>query len=110
MSIIILSINRFFLNNSICNFIIKWTRIGQKIHCATFELLQDEVKRYITWPGQACGYKIGELKISELRKKASDKLKSKFDIRDFHEVILSSSGPLNAIEDEVDGYITKFSA
>ncbi|MCL4141419.1 UNVERIFIED_CONTAM: hypothetical protein GTU68_054972, partial [Idotea baltica] len=47
-----------------------------------------ETDRYISWPGQAISYKIGEIKIRELRKKAENELKEKFNIRDFHEVIL----------------------
>ncbi|EDO44250.1 predicted protein [Nematostella vectensis] len=70
-----------------------------------------EVTRYITWPGQACGYKIGELKILELREKARKELGEKFDIRDFHEVFLSLGPvPLAVLEDAVSEYIksTKF--
>ncbi|XP_048587224.1 uncharacterized protein LOC5516230 isoform X2 [Nematostella vectensis] len=65
-----------------------------------------EVTRYITWPGQACGYKIGELKILELREKARKELGEKFDIRDFHEVFLSLGPvPLAVLEDAVSEYI-----
>ena len=48
-----------------------------------------EIVRYISWPGQAVSYKIGELKIREIRKKMEDRLKDKFDIRAFHDLILS---------------------
>lgn len=48
-----------------------------------------EIVRYISWPGQAVSYKIGELKIREIRKKIEDRLKDKFDIRAFHDLILS---------------------
>ncbi|XP_035824876.1 uncharacterized protein LOC101864606 [Aplysia californica] len=56
--------------------------------------LRQEVERYITWPGQACAYKIGEIKIWELRRKAEKELGDKFDIREFHDRILSS-GPMS---------------
>ena len=48
-----------------------------------------EIVRYISWPGQAVSYKIGELKIREIRKKMEERLKDKFDIRAFHDLILS---------------------
>jgi uncharacterized protein (DUF885 family) len=65
-----------------------------------------EINRYISWPGQALAYKMGELKIKELRKKAEDKLKDKFDIREFHDLILSQGSVTLAImEKMVDRYI-----
>ena len=65
-----------------------------------------EVNRYISWPGQALAYKIGELKIKELRKKAEDLLKDKFDIREFHDVILSQGTvTLRILEQMVNKYI-----
>ena len=67
-----------------------------------------ETDRYISWPGQALSYKIGELKIRELRQKAEAELGSKFDIRAFHEIILEQGTVTLAIlEDRVNNYIEK---
>lgn len=65
-----------------------------------------EINRYIIWPGQACAYKVGEIKIKELRKKAEQKLGEKFDVKDYHHVFLSA-GPmgLDTLEEAVDKYI-----
>ncbi|KAB7497566.1 hypothetical protein Anas_03158 [Armadillidium nasatum] len=67
--------------------------------------IEIEVDRYITWPGQALAYKIGQLKISELRSKSEEELGDLFDIKDFHEVILDSFGSLDIVESEVDKWI-----
>lgn len=68
--------------------------------------INTEVDRYISWPGQALSYKIGELKIRELRKITEEKLQSKFDIRDFHEVILEEGTVTLAIlEERIINYI-----
>jgi len=65
-----------------------------------------EVDRYINWPGQATAYKIGQLKITELRAKAERELGPKFDIRDFHEAVLAQGAlPLDVLEEQVDRYI-----
>jgi len=65
-----------------------------------------ETDRYISWPGQAISYKIGELKIRELRQKAETELGTNFDIRDFHEIILEEGTvTLSIMERRVNDYI-----
>ena len=65
-----------------------------------------EIDRYISWPGQALAYKIGELKIRELRQKAQEKLGGRFDIREFHEIILEKGTvTLGILEDRINKYI-----
>ena len=65
-----------------------------------------EIDRYISWPGQALSYKIGELKIRELRNKAKLELKEKFDIREFHERILEyGTVTLSTLERRINNYI-----
>jgi uncharacterized protein (DUF885 family) len=67
-----------------------------------------EIDRYIVWPGQALAYKIGQLKISELRAKAKQALGDKFDIRDFHDELLKDGAlPLDRLEAKMDAWITK---
>jgi len=70
--------------------------------------INTETDRYISWPGQALSYKIGELKIRELRKKAEEELKEKFDIREFHEIILEQGTVTLAIlENRINNYIER---
>lgn len=67
-----------------------------------------ETDRYISWPGQALSYKIGELKIRELRTRAETALGPKFDIREFHEIILEQGTvTLSILENRVNNYIQK---
>ena len=66
-----------------------------------------EVERYMAWPGQALSYKIGQLKILEIRNKARDKLGPAFDIREFHDELLKDgSMPLIILEAKMDRWIT----
>ncbi|MGB3143669.1 MAG: DUF885 domain-containing protein [Maribacter sp.] len=68
--------------------------------------INTETDRYIAWPGQAISYKIGEIKIRELRKKAEDELGEKFNIRDFHEIVLEQGTvTLPILERRVSTYI-----
>ncbi|WP_447761196.1 DUF885 domain-containing protein [Sphingopyxis panaciterrae] len=65
-----------------------------------------EVDRYFNWPGQATSYMVGQLKIAELRARAERELGPRFDIRDFHEAVLSEGAlPLDVLEEQVTRYI-----
>jgi uncharacterized protein (DUF885 family) len=66
----------------------------------------DSINRYIVMPSQATAYKIGMIKILELREKAKEQLGSKFDIHQFHDVVLTNGAlPLDVLEELVDGWI-----
>ena len=67
-----------------------------------------EIERYIVNPGQACAYKVGMLKLQELRQRAQTELGTKFDQREFHDVVLRNGAvPLEILEEQVNAYIQK---
>ena len=79
-----------------------WTR-QQAID---YGIKASEVERYVVWPGQACSYKIGMLKILELRTKAQRELGDKFSIKEFHNVVLKTGTvPLAVLEEVINDYI-----
>jgi uncharacterized protein (DUF885 family) len=89
----------------------RWSREQAIEYLERNTLLSDrdivkQVERYFVWPGQATGYKIGELKILELRSRAERELGAAFDLRDFHEVVLGYGAlPLDILAERVDAYI-----
>lgn len=91
----------------------KWTReqVVQffRDHSAVDEVeIQSETDRYIVWPGQALAYKLGQLKILELRERAQKELGAKFDIRGFHDEVLGAGAlPLQELEERIVGWIRR---
>jgi uncharacterized protein (DUF885 family) len=74
----------------------------------TLHNITAEVDRYIAWPGQATAYKMGELKIRALRRMAEEQLGARFDVRQFHDVVLADGAvPLDVLEANVKTYINR---
>jgi uncharacterized protein (DUF885 family) len=66
----------------------------------------NEIDRYIAWPGQALGYKIGQMKIRELRERARERLGKDYDIREYHDMVLRNGAvPLDILEQNVNAWL-----
>jgi uncharacterized protein (DUF885 family) len=82
----------------------RWTR-QQAIN---YGITPTEVERYVVWPGQACSYMIGQLRIIELRERARSALGSGFSVKAFHDLVLGlGSVPLDVLASEVDTWIAQ---
>ncbi len=80
----------------------KWTR--QQV--IDYGISPSEADRYIVWPGQACSYKVGQLRIVALRRDAEERLGQKFSLPKFHNIILRGAGaPLDLVADDVETWI-----
>ena len=80
----------------------------RKSHAVDEPTIQSETDRYISWPAQALSYKLGQLKIRELRERAKKELGAKFDIRKFHDEILDGGAlPLDLLEARTDKWIAE---
>ncbi len=89
----------------------RWSREDARAYLLAHTALSEhevatEVDRYISWPGQALSYKIGEIRIRELRARAEARLGAGFDLRAFHDAVLAlGSVPLGILEQQVDAWI-----
>ena len=86
-----------------------WTREQalEYFHAHAPEESPAEVDRYISWPAQALAYKVGELRIQELRERAEEQLGAKFDVRDFHDAVLREGVlPLDLLSEQVNQYLS----
>lgn len=90
-----------------------WSREKAIAYCLENEAeseagITSEIERYMAMPGQALSYKIGQLKIRELRDKATEELGEGFDIREFHKEVLETGCiPLALLENKIDGWIAR---
>src|SRR4030095_3015673 len=90
-----------------------WTRQQAIDYLASHAALplhevETEIDRYISWPGQALSYKLGELKIRELRRRAEQALGERFDVRAFHDRVLRDGAvPLPVLEASIDAWIAE---
>ncbi len=89
----------------------RWTReqsieLFEKYTTKGKNEIENEIDRYITWPGQALAYKIGEQEILRLRKRAQDTLKERFDIKEFHRAVLQNGAvPLSVLQNQIEEFI-----
>jgi uncharacterized protein (DUF885 family) len=83
-------------------------RIRGYLDARCFGIGAGEIDRWSAWPGQGLAYKLGQLKISELRKRAERRLGRQFDVREFHEQVLADGAlPLDLLEEKIDAWIAE---
>ncbi len=82
------------------------TGVAARVWRAGFRVVVTEIERYIVNPGQACAYKVGQLEILALRERARDRQGPRFDIRKFHDVVLTNGAlPMSLLAQVVDEWI-----